>query len=187
MFCWFFRLLISHALDEDKQPSGITRKHMSGCADCHHFFDMSLSLAENLKQEEAISNDRISRRLNKRILRAIPARRAETHKVGMKFWVSAAAACMVLIFLIGALLLVLQKEGRDNIETEKTQMAVAIQELRTVYNNVGRDLPTNWPKVIEKPLTGELKSLTNDTESAVRFLVACVSVNISDVESKSLN
>jgi predicted anti-sigma-YlaC factor YlaD len=187
MLCWFFRLLISHTVDEDKQPSGITRKHMSGCEDCRQFYNTSLSLGEHLRHEEEISNDRMSRWLSKRILRAILVRRTETHKVGMKLWTVAAAACLVLIVLIGALLLVLQKDGRDNVETEKTQMAVAIQELRTVYNNVGRDLPTTWPKVIEQPLTGELESLADDTESAVRFLVACVSVNISDVEGKSLN
>ena len=99
MLCWFFRLLISNAMDEDKQPSGITRKHISDCADCRRFYNVSLSLAESLKQEESVSTDGTYRRLNKRILRALPARRTVKNNVEMKLWTAAVAACIALIFL----------------------------------------------------------------------------------------
>jgi len=102
-------------------------------------------------------------------------------------WTAAAAACLALIVLIGALLLVMQRNGRDIAQPKQPQMAVAIQELRTLYKQVGQDLPLTWPEVFEKPLAGEFKSLTNDTQSAVRFLVACVTVDIADTEGKSLN
>lgn len=187
MFCWFFRFLISHAVDGDNQPSPITEKHIRYCADCRQFYNTCLSLGERLTREATISNDRTSGRLNEHILMAIPGQRTEAHKVGMKLWTAAAVACVALIVLIGALLLVTQRKGRDNAQPNQTQMAVAIQELRAVYEQVGQDLTTTWPAVIEEPLASELDSLANDTESAVRFLVACVAVDIADAKGKSVN
>jgi len=102
-------------------------------------------------------------------------------------WTAAAAACLALIVLIGALLLVMQRNGRDIAQPKQPQMAVAIEQLRSVYRQVGQDLPVTWPGVIEKPLANELESLTNDTQSAVRFLVACVTVDIANPERKSVN
>jgi len=109
----------------------------------------------------------------------MPSRRTEKHKVGVKLWISATAACLALAVLIGALLLVAQRDHRNNGQPNGAQMAAGIQELRAVYEKVGQDIPKTWPAVIEEPLTNELESLTNDTESAVRFLVACVTVDIA--------
>lgn len=89
-----------------------------------------------------------------------------------------AAACVALLILTAVVFLVTQRKGRDNAQPSQTQMAIAIQELRAVYEQVGQDLTITWPAVIEEPLASELDSLANDTESAVRFLVACVAVDI---------
>jgi hypothetical protein len=105
----------------------------------------------------------------------------------MKLWTAAAAACLALIVLIGASLLVMKRNGRNNIQPNPAQMSVAIQELRSVYEQVGQDLPITWPQVIEEPLANEFENLANDTESAVRFLVACVAVDITDVKGRPLN
>jgi len=179
MFCWFFRLMISHSVDGDNQPSPITQRHIRHCTPCRQFHQTCQSLSEGLRQEAAISNDRISRRLSEQILTAMPSRRTEKHKVGVKLWISATAACLALAVLIGALLLVAQRDHRNNGQPNGAQMAAGIQELRAVYEKVGQDIPKTWPAVIEEPLTNELESLTNDTESAVRFLVACVTVDIA--------
>ncbi|MGB2809227.1 MAG: hypothetical protein WBC22_15905 [Sedimentisphaerales bacterium] len=136
---------------------------------------------------QASASTQMSGRLNDHILNAIPSRRTETHNVRMKLWIMAAAACLALIVLIGASLLVLKPDGRNNVQPSQDQMTVAIQELRILYRQVGQDLPVTWPGVIEKPLANELESLTNDTQSAVRFLVACVAVDIADTKGKSLN
>jgi hypothetical protein len=106
----------------------------------------------------------------------------------MKFWIPAAAACLVLIVLIGALLLLTRRDDRrDNTQPGQLQMGVAIQELRKVYEQVGRDLPATWPQLIERPLAGEYQRLANDTQSAVRFLAACVTVDIVEIEDGKLN
>jgi len=107
-------------------------------------------------------------------------------KVRTKIWIAAAAACVALAVLIGALLLVTRRDdGRVDIQPVQLQTTVAIQELRKVYDQVGWDLPATWPKVIEKPLASEFESLAGDTKSAVQFLVACVNVDIAD--AKGLN
>jgi hypothetical protein len=106
----------------------------------------------------------------------------------MKFWVPAVAACLALIVIIGALLLFTRlDDGRTNIHPPGDEMTVAIRELMKVYDQVGRDLPATWPRMIERPLAGEYERITNDTQSAVRFLVACVDVDIARIDRGKLN
>ena len=186
MLCWFFRFMISQTVDKDSRPSGITQKHIRYCADCHQFYKSCQSLGERLTREAEISNDRISSRLSEQILSSIHNRGTKIRKVRIKFWIPAAAACLALAVLIGALLLATRRDdGRDDIQPPQLQTTVAIQELRKVYDQVGWDLPAAWPQVIEKPLASEFENLAGDTRSAVQFLVACVNVDIAD--AKGLN
>lgn len=187
MVCWLFRLMISHTADKDNQPSAIIQEHMCHCRDCSQFYQTCQSLGERLTREALISNSRTSSRLNDHILNAIPSQRTETHKAGMKLWTVAAAACVALIVLIGASLLVMKPNGRKKVQSNPAQMTVAIEQLRSVYRQVGQDLPITWPQVIEEPLANEFENLTNDTESAVRFLVACVAVDIAEPDGGPLN
>jgi hypothetical protein len=179
--------MISHTADNENQPSEIIQEHMCNCADCREFYKTCQSLGERLTREALISNSRTSSRLNDHILNAIPSRRTETQKVGMKLWIAAAAACVALIVLTGVSLLVMKPNGRSNVQPNPAQMTVAIQELRSVYEQVGQDLPITWPQVIEEPLANEFENLANDTESAVRFLVACVAVDIADTRGRPMN
>ena len=52
-------------------------------------------------------------------------------------------------------------------------------EIQAIRNLGGGDLAGAWSGFVERPLAGELENLENDTESAVRFLVTCVAVNIT--------
>lgn len=187
MVCWLFRLMISHSADNDNHPSGIIREHISHCGDCSEFYNTCQSLDESLTREALISNSRTSSRLNEHILGAIPSQRTKAHKVVRKLWIAAAAASVALIIVTSASLIVMNRDGRTNVPPDPQQMTIAIQELRSVYTQVGRDLPISWPPVIEEPLASEFENLASDTESAVRFLVACVAVDIADVEGGSLN
>jgi hypothetical protein len=180
--------MISHVQDKGSLPSGITQKHIRHCTDCRQFLNTCRSLGKSLTRQAAVSNKRLSGKLSKRILSAVHNQRTEIRKVRMKFWIPAAAACLALIILIGALLLLTRQDNRrDNIQPGQLQMGVAIQELRKVYDQVGRDLPATWPQLIERPLAGEYEKLTNDTQSAVRFLVACVDVDIARIDPGTLN
>ena len=107
--------------------------------------------------------------------------------MGIKLWIAAAAACLALIILTSVSLLVIKPNGPKIVPPGQNQMTVAIQELRSVYRQVGQDLPITWPQVIEEPLANEFENLANDTESAVRFLVACVAVDIADARGRPMN
>ena len=187
MFCWFHRLMISHAADGNRQLSGIVKKHIRHCANCREFYETCLSLGEDLARQAAISNREVSKRLSKRILMAVPRSGAVIEKVGIKVWPLVAAACVALIVVIGALYLVTQRHDQGDGQPDKIEMAAAIQELRAAYKLVGKDLTAAWPGVIEEPLASEFKNLTDDTASAVRFLAACVAVNVTGPETKSVN
>ena len=187
MFCWFFRFMISHTQDGDNPPSPIMEKHIRHCADCRRFYTTCQSLGERLTREAAISNKRLAGRLSERILSAMAGRRMEKQNAAVKLWIKAAAACLALIVLIGAMLLVLKPNGKNNAQPSQEQMTVAIEQLRSIYRQVGRELPVTWPDVIEKPLANELESLTDDTQSALRFLVACVDVDVVRLDNGTLN
>ena len=92
-----------------------------------------------------------------------------------------AAACVALIVLTGVLFLAVRRNGQDTNPSGRVEPVAALRAL------VGENFPAGWPKLIEEPLAGELNNLADDTESALRFLVACVAVDITDTENKSMN
>ena len=187
MVCWLFRLMISHSADNNNPPSSTIREHISNCGDCREFYNTCQSLGESLTREALISNSRTAGRLNEHILNAIPSQLTKTHKVVRRLWIATAAACVALFIVTAASLIVMNQDGRENAKSPPQQMTLAIQELRSVYWKVGRDLPKTWPRVIDEPLASEFQNLASDTESAVRFLVACVAVDIADTKGRSLN
>jgi len=181
MFCPIFRLMISHAVDSDSQLAGTTEKHIRHCASCREFYKTCLSLAEGLTREAAISNQEVSERLSVSVLKRMPRRRTETYSVGLRRRRTVAAACVALIVLMGILFLAVRRDDQDAGPPGQVE---PIAELRAL---VGEDFAAGWPGLIKEPLANELNNLTNDTESALRFLVACVAVDISGAEGKSVN
>jgi len=181
MFCSIFRLMISRAVDGDSQLAGTTEKHIRHCASCREFYKTCLSLAEGLTREAAISNQEVSERLSVSVLKRLSRRRTDTYSVRLRRWPMVAAACVALIVLMGVLFLAVRRDDQDAGPPGQVE---PIAELRAL---VGEDFAAGWPGLIKEPLAGELNNLTNDTESALRFLVACVAVDISDAEGKSVN
>jgi len=176
MFCWFFRLRISGAMDGDGALSRAVEKHIRHCTDCREFYDRCVSLADGLKGGAAISDDEIARRLSARIPRAIPYPQVKMQKVGIRLWPAAVAACIALIVLAGALFLTRYRDGRVSGGGEVGT------EIQAVRNLVGGDFAGAWSGLVEKPLEDEMEKLQEDTESAVRFLVTCVAVDVTSDE-----
>ncbi|MBA7660495.1 hypothetical protein ES703_68497 [subsurface metagenome] len=176
MFCWFFRLMISHAADGDSRLSETTEKHIRHCASCREFYEICLSLGEGLAREAAISNEEVSERLSAHILKGMSRRRIGTYTIGLRMRPMVAAACVALIVLMGVLFLAVRRDGQDTGQPGQVEPVAALRAL------VGENFPAVWPGLIEEPLAGELNNLADDTESALRFLVACVAVDITDTE-----
>jgi len=181
MFCWLFRLMISHAADGDSRLSETTEKHIRHCASCREFYETCLSLGQGLTREAAISNEEVSERLSARVLKGTSRRRTDTYSVRLRMRPMVAAACVALIVLMGVLFLAARRDGQDTGQPGRVEPVAALRAL------VGENFPAGWPGLIKEPLANELNNLTNDTESALRFLVACVAVDISSAEGKSVN
>jgi predicted anti-sigma-YlaC factor YlaD len=173
MFCWFFRLKISGAMDGDGVLSRAAEKHIRHCANCRGFYNRCILLADGLRGEAAVSNDKISRRLSAHVLRAIPYRQVGVQKVSVRLWPAAVAVCLALVVLVGGLFLARyrnnQVSGGGDLGTE----------IRVIRNFGGGDLAGVWSGFVERPLASELENLEDDTKSAVRFLVTCVAVNVT--------
>jgi hypothetical protein len=111
----------------------------------------------------------------------MPHQQTKTISFRIKWWPAAVAACLTLIVLIGAMFFV--KRLNDRL--------TAIRDVRTDIRNlqtiVGKEFPAAWPELIEGPLANEAKNLADDTEAAVRFLVACVTVDVTGPENESIN
>jgi len=173
MFCSYFKWKISAAMDSGGRLSRAVEKHIRRCADCREFYNGCVSLAYGLRSEAAVSDGRIPPRLNERILMAVPYRRAGTQKIAVRLWPVAVAACVALVVLLAVLFVSKRQEGRTAGEGD---MPTPIQVVGDLMKG---DFTGTWSRLIEKPLGGELQNLENNTESAVRFLVACVTVNVT--------
>jgi predicted anti-sigma-YlaC factor YlaD len=177
MFCSYFRWKISAAMDAGGRLSRAVEKHIRHCADCREFYNGCVSLAYGLRSEAAVSDGRIPPRLNERILRAVPYRRAGTQKITVRLWPVAVAACVALIVLLAVLFVSKRQGGWTAVEGD---LPTSIQVVGDLMKG---DFTGPWSQLVEKPLGSELQNLENNTESAVRFLVACVAVNVTTTEN----
>jgi len=173
MFCWLFKLMISHAVDRNGKLSGTTQKHIGRCAGCREFYQSCLSLGEGLTREAAISNCDVSERLSDRILSVVSGQETKEYKVTVKLWPIVTAACLALAVLIGALYLVTSDGDQDVAESDPVAAYRKLAE---------EEFASSWSGLNTRPLAGELDNIAEDTASAVRFLVACVNVDIADFD-----
>jgi len=169
MFCWLYRLRISNALDSAGGLSAAARRHIRRCTTCREFHQSCLSLGEGLRREVPIQNDQLSVRLGKRVMAAVLDHGAETHKLPANWRPVVAAASIALAVLVGAVFLASR-------HTEPP--APGPRRVTEIPSLTRYEIPTAaWAGLVERPLAGEVKNLAEDTESAVRFLVACVAVD----------
>ncbi|UCF16287.1 MAG: hypothetical protein JSW59_02280 [Phycisphaerales bacterium] len=92
------------------------------------------------------------------------SRRPRHTPIRLKYF--AAAACIALAATAAIMFI-----SRSPEHKPPTEPVVSISDL------LGTDLQATWAGLLEEPLAGEMKSLACDTESAIRFLVACVDVD----------
>lgn len=168
MFCWFFRLMISGAADADNRLSRLTRWHVRRCAACRKFRGVCLLLDDGLRSHPGASSTSAAR-LSERVAASVGALQQREVHTRVRLRPLLAAACVTLLLLAGAFT-ALRRHGGQGVKPERAKPVSGLIALVT------EDLPFGWSQMIEVPLTGELRNLTDDTESAVRFLVACVPV-----------
>jgi len=179
MFCWFYKLMISNAVDGAGGLSVAARRHIRRCTTCREFHQTCLSLGEGLRREVPIRNDQLSTRLGKRVMAVISDQSAETYKLPANWRPVIAAASIAVAVLVGALFLAPPQTEPPAPEPRRVTEIPSL----TRY-----EIPTAaWAGLVERPLAGEVKNLADDTESAVRFLVACVAVDPTRATNKLPN
>jgi len=179
MFCWFYKLMISNAVDGAGGLSAAARRHIRRCTTCREFHQSCLSLGEGLRREIPIRNDQLSVRLSKRVMDAVLDHGAETYKLPANWRPVVAVASIALAVLVGALFLASRQTEPPAPEPRRTAEIPSL----TRY-----EIPTAaWAGLVERPLAGEFKNLADNTESAVRFLVACVAVDPTRAANKLPN
>lgn len=179
MFCWFFRLMISHAADGNNRLSSRTQKHIRCCAGCREFHETCLSLGEGLRREASVPDEEFSSGLHERIVSAVPGQPVGTYKLVIRWRPVIAAACLVVVASVGILFLTRSEKVPDSNRYAEGK--------KIIYDLVGEEFLEAWPKSVESPLGDQVENLTRDTESAVRFLVACVAVDPTETRNESIN
>jgi len=164
MLCWLHRLMISHAADSDGELNRFTQRHVRRCAACRAFHEQCETLGRSLRSEAAALRP-VSRQVAEQISRAAaePPQPSVTLSARLKW---AAAACLVVATLISVAVVM-----RTNQSPEPTDIPTPTIGLTEAQ------LETAWTHLLKHPLANELDNLTSDTESGVRFLVACLDVS----------
>jgi len=118
-------------------------------------------------QAAAFSRD-TSATLTDHILRNVASNEMQDSNIRIMLRPLAVAACIALMTLAGVFFLVQRHYNHSESEISETAA--------TFRNLMGQDLSSGLSRLVEKPLTGELQNIVDDTESAAHFLLTCVAV-----------
>jgi len=173
--------MISSAVDAGNELSAATQRHIDNCSDCEGFRQMCLSLGEGLRREATRrdAGDELPADFGPRVLATMPARGAGGFALPispmgtLRRWVrpALAVACIACAALIGVLFLTYSPTKPPTPDSAR------IDGLYELMDDGHLRLRRTWAGLVRKPLASEIENLTQDTESAVRFLVACVAVD----------
>lgn len=173
MFCWYFKYLISRAADSDRQLSQRTKKHIEHCESCRSFYTLCRSMEAGLREQAESTDSKLSSRLRQRIIDSVSEKKVKTHKVGLRFRPVLAAAAVIAVVLAGIFVFNLNQENKEPDVHIVHADSARIQDLvKGIYSS-------NLPGMVENPLAVEMDNLEEDTKSAVKFLIDCVSIRIN--------
>lgn len=178
MFCWFFKLTISHVCDTGRPLWPITQKHLNKCTHCREFYNFCLSIAEELPAEaDRLSHD-FHTVLHQRIQHYINEISTDVTYTRIKVWSIGIAAVLTVIILLSGISLFTNHQETQVLENQNNPDIVSVtNELEKLFAS-GIEL-TKANAAIENPIMTELQNLTASTQSAASFLLACVDVDIA--------
>ena len=153
MLCWFFQFRISNAADSGGPIGRWTSRHAAHCASCGQFHQ-SCRMIDLRLRSEAPSWQAVP------IITGIQSPSC-SFRIRMAV---AAAACLA----IGAAVVFFHAISAKPPQVPSPATAAMIP--------VDTPWTAKWAELIPNPLAAEAKNLTSDTESGIRFLVACLDV-----------
>jgi hypothetical protein len=164
MTCRFFRLMISLAADSGDPVGRLTGRHLARCASCRRFQEACRVIEETLQSgaaRHAPASGQFTGRVFSRLADSPRSNRGRVVRVAL-----AVAAC---IAVAAAAAVFLTRPATRPAEPSKVTI--------TAFVPPDADLEAAWTRLVERPLADEARSLTNDTQSGIRFLVACLDVS----------
>jgi hypothetical protein len=161
--------MISNTVDTDNALSPMTQKHVRKCSDCRAFYQACLAMGETLKRQAAGFDEDLPANFAQRVFDAASAEGRQTFKLPVR-WLRPVliVASIAVIALLAVALLTFNKDAPPS---DSSKQFARVSRLMDDGN------PTAWTGFVGRPLSKEIDNLTEGTESAVRFLVACVAVS----------
>jgi predicted anti-sigma-YlaC factor YlaD len=177
MWCVLHKWKISNALDGYGQLEQRQKRHLVCCHSCREFFNSSLFLAEGLRSQAEDAIPEIPARLHDRIAESISGDRRPILRSKPFVRRQIVAAGMAAVVMLGVVLGTVIYGGMSR----RANTVNTVTTLRSIFGSEGLtaiSLPESLGGALERPLSGEIRNLANQTESAVEFLVACVKVDV---------
>ena len=177
MWCVLHKWKISNALDGCGQLEQRQKRHLVCCHSCRGFFNSSLFLAEGLRSQAEDAIPAIPTRLHDRIAESISGDRRPILRSKPFVRRRIVAASMAAVVMMGVVLGTVIYGGISR----RANTANTVATLQTIFGTEGlpaTSLGESLGGALERPLSGEIRNLADQTESAVEFLVACVTVDV---------
>jgi hypothetical protein len=173
MFCWFFKLTISHSYDVNKPVIGITKKHIDKCAECRQFYKICGSLKKTLPEEAKIMGQKYPFISMEKIMQSISESPVTSLTVRNKFRPVVIAAIIAFVFSLGIVFFPAERyEKNDDFDKAVNEVA----------GMISFDREGILSELIEEPLDTELQNIIADAESAAYFLLSCVGADEDDLK-----
>jgi len=165
MFCLLFKLMISHSADTGRPLGRVVQRHTNRCRSCKRFCDSCQLLERDLRAEAVGPTSQYELR-TERIMDGLSGRSKRSRYRPVRLRNLAAAACIAL-----ATAAVIMFTSKSPVQTPPPEPPISISDL------LPTDLEATWAGIVEEPLAVEMKSLADDAESVISFLVGCIDVD----------
>jgi hypothetical protein len=178
MLCWFYRWKISDIFDGDGSLSDRCRRHLLQCDRCRQFFRTSIALGEQLSLEAVLTCPDVPAQLRQRIALTVSSSNRKTLKPPFGIRRRVAAACVAAAVLMTALFAVTVHRRDGGSDVEVAPASAMLQSIFYTDEMTVDNLPESVGGFVERPLAGQLETIAKQTESAVKFLIACTTVEM---------
>ena len=182
MLCWFYRWKMSDIFDGDGSLSDRCRRHLLQCDRCREFFKTSIALGEQLSLEAALTCPDVPAQLRQRIALTVSSSNRKTPKPPFGIRRRVAAVCVVVALLMTALFAVTAHRRAGGPDVEVAPASAMLQSIFYTDEMTVDNLPESVGGFVERPLAGQLETIAKQAESAVKFLIACTTVQIPGPE-----
>ena len=194
MFCFIYRMLISHALDGNKPASQRTLRHISHCPRCRRFHKSNLILQQQLRHDVPVSRPAFASYLTDRVMSEINRREPHTTRTVRLNWAlgkaAQVAACAAVLMIAILTYHVYEDSPQEHTQTAQHNPAILLSTMVSNESVIARLVQVNpdlWRQIVDTPLIDECSRLAADVDAAQNFLMTClpVQLNGSDEDSRS--